>query len=86
MRECFGSESLSQRYLFSSELKALYPDLQVIVHDDACHLHKYASARAQWSHHAATLSPPRLKYVCDRFHMTGHVDAWCLAHCLTFQK
>ena len=40
MRECFGSESLSQRYLFITELKRLYLGLRIIVHDDACLLHK----------------------------------------------
>jgi len=79
MQECFGAESLSQRYFFIAELKRLYPELKVVVHDDACHLRKFAEARASDSEEAAILAG--LKYVCDEFHMANHTDAWCLAHC-----
>ena len=77
-RECFGSESLSQRYLFVSWLKELYPELVVLVHDDACHLHKFAEARASSSDRARDIAPPWLRYICDGFHIAGHTGPWCL--------
>ncbi len=46
LREVFGCESLSQRYLFVSALVAQYPEIAAIIHDDACHLHKFSAARA----------------------------------------
>ncbi len=62
-------------------LKATYPELEIIVHDDACHLHKFAEARAACSAHVALIAPDSLLYVGDGFHMSGHTDPWCLAHC-----
>ena len=53
----------------------------MVVHDDACHLHKFTAARAKASEEAARMAPPTIRYACDVFHMTGHVDAWCLTHC-----
>jgi hypothetical protein len=79
--ELFGSESLSQRYLFLSKLRHLYPELKLVVHDDACHLHKFSEVRAGECHYASLLAPPLMRFVCDEFHMVGHTDAWCLAHC-----
>ena len=81
LREVFGAESLSQRYLFVSELVGLYPDITAIVHDDACHMHKFCEARATCSQAAACLAPQRVHYICDEFHMVGHTDAWCKVHC-----
>ena len=81
LREVYGCESLSQRYLFVSALVQRYPELVGIVHDDACHLHKFTAARAGHCVHAARLAPPRLRYICDVFHMAGHIDPWCLVHC-----
>ncbi len=31
---------------------------------------------------AKKLAYPGMKYVVDRFHSRGHVDAWCKANCL----
>ena len=81
MREVFGCESLSQRYLFVSSLVGRYPEIEAIVHDDACHMHKFCSARGSLSAAAARLAPPQIHYICDIFHMTGHIDAWCMVHC-----
>ncbi|CAK9060449.1 unnamed protein product [Durusdinium trenchii] len=75
MQEIYGCESLSQRYLCLASVKALLPSLCVAVHDDACHLHKYDSEAA------AQIAPPEMKYVCDKFHMAGHTDAWCKETC-----
>ena len=47
MEEIYGCESLSQRYVSVAAVKALMPSLCVVVHDDACHLHKYAARRAK---------------------------------------
>ena len=77
-RECFGTESLSQRYLFASAVKSLYPELRIMVHDDACHLHKFCANRAGDSAQARAIAPPELRYICDHFHIKGHTDPWCL--------
>ena len=81
MCEVLGCESLSQRYLFLSALVALYPELVAMVHDDACHLHKFCERRAHCSVAAARLAPPRMHYICDVFHMVGHTDSWCTLNC-----
>ena len=47
MQEIYGCESLSQRYVCVAAVKALMPSPCVVVHDDACHLHKYAARRAK---------------------------------------
>ena len=81
VREIFGTESLSQRYFFVADLKKQCPDLDILVHDDACHLHKYTEQRSSDSVEAAQIAPESLKFVCDHFHVSGHTDPWCLAHC-----
>ena len=81
VREFFGAESLSQRYFFVADLKEQFPELEIIVHDDACHLHKFACARASSSTRAAEIAPDSVRYVCDGFHVSGHTDPWCLANC-----
>jgi hypothetical protein len=81
VREIFGAESLSQRYFLVADLKALYPELDLIDHDDACHLHKFAAARASHSAHAASIAPPDFLYAIDGFHVSGHTDSWCLTNC-----
>ena len=81
MREVYGCESLSQRYLFLAALIAIYPDIAAIIHDDACHLHRFCEARSGRSVAAARLAPPQVRYICDVFHMVGHIDAWCKVHC-----
>ncbi|CAL1140331.1 unnamed protein product [Cladocopium goreaui] len=81
MQEIYGCESLSQRYFCVAAVKALLPTLTTVVHDDACHLHKYCARRAAHSQAAAQLSPPHMTFVCDKFHMAGHTDAWCKQTC-----
>ena len=80
-REIFGCESLSQRYFLMADLAQQYPECNMIVHDDACHLHRFTEARAYMSALAARIAPPRIRYVCDIFHMSGHIDEWCMTHC-----
>ena len=40
-----GPESLSQRYCFLASLKASYPSMCICIHDDGCHLRRYAENR-----------------------------------------
>lgn len=79
--EFFDAESVSQRYMFLSRVKAHFPSISVVVHDDACHLRRFAERRQGVSAAAARLAPPSLAYFVDRFHSTGHVDPWCRANC-----
>lgn len=72
---------MSQRYLFVSGLVDLYPEIVAIVHDDACHLHKFCASRAACSERALRLAPPQIRYICDLFHMLGHTDGWCKVNC-----
>jgi hypothetical protein len=76
--EFMGAESCKQRYMFLAGLKELYPELAVILHDDACHLRRFAQKFAGQNELASSISYPRLKFVLDRFHASGHVDPWCL--------
>lgn len=76
--EFYGAESLPQRYFFLARLRELYPGLKVVVHDDACHLRRFADNRQGDSDFAASLAYPNIIYVVDRFHARGHVDPWCL--------
>ena len=78
--EFMGAESCSQRYLFMARLKDLYPAVRVCLHDDACHLRRFADSRASTSDFAKALAYPAIKYILDRFHARAHVDAWCLQH------
>ena len=80
--EFYGAESLPQRYFFTARLRHLLGEaLRVIVHDDACHLRRFAEKRRNVNAFAASLAFPRITYVVDRFHARGHVDKWCLENC-----
>lgn len=80
LHELIGAESLSQRYRFATILAHRLPDLQTLVHDDACHLHfmckehQQASAIAQWL--------GNFNFIIDKFHAPGHVGDLCRQHCL----
>ena len=63
MQEIYGCESLSQRYVCVAAVKALMPSLCVVVHDDACHLHKYAARRAKDERVACLLLREREIYI-----------------------
>jgi hypothetical protein len=76
--EFLGSESCTQRYMFLARLKALYPELVLLFHDDACHLRRFASKFSERSEAARAISYPALLFALDRFHARGHVDKWCL--------
>ena len=66
--------------LFAERLLAqeLYPAVKVILHDDACHLRRFADNRASASKLAADLAFPAMTYILDRFHAPAHVDPWCV--------
>jgi hypothetical protein len=76
--EFIGAESLSQRYFFLATLKRLYPQLAVVLHDDACHLRAFAQKRSSACDFSGELSYPKMKFILDRFHASGHKDDWCL--------
>ena len=82
LAEFVGAESLGQRYFFLADLLEAAPEIDIVIHDDACHLRKYAASRAGKSPLARRLAYPQVKYVIDRFHSKGHVDHWCKQHCM----
>eukprot|EP00974_Lingulodinium_polyedra_P047841 4592898-Lingulodinium_polyedra.AAC.1 len=75
-----GSESCSQRYIFLARLKELYPAVRLTIHDDACHLRRFAANRSSVSELARSLAFPDMAYVLDVLHARGHTDPWCLQH------
>jgi hypothetical protein len=81
LAEYIGAESLPQRYFFLAEIQAISPATIVFVHDDACHLRKFAGKRAHESSAAKKLAFPGTVYIVDRMHMKNHVDPWCKEHC-----
>ena len=81
LQDFAGAESLSQRYFFLANIMQEVPTVESVVHDDACHLRKYADARATSSTFAAKLTSQNIKYVVDWLHFRGHVDPWCREHC-----
>ena len=60
-----GVESASQRYLTPAD------EVEVLVHDDACHLQRSANRRSGKSALAARLAHPRIRYVVGRMHSRG---------------
>ena len=81
LKEYVGAESLPQRYFFLAEVVEKAPAVDVVRHDDACHLRRYASKREGDSAFARRLSFPNIKYITDGLHDKNHVDPWCLANC-----
>ena len=76
-----GAESISQRYFFIAELANRLPELALVIHDDACHVRRFADKHAHRSDLGKRLEYPTMKYIVDRLHAKGHVDPWCLANC-----
>ena len=81
LKEFIGAESLAQRYFFLSEIQHIAKELKLVIHDDACHLRRYADKRKTSSPAAAALAFPAISYVIDRFYFKGHVDPWCKQEC-----
>ena len=46
VQEYRGAESLSQRYCFLAHIKDMHSSVRVTVHDDACHLRRFAANRS----------------------------------------
>ena len=80
MDELIGAESLSQRYAFLARLAGRLPDLETIVHDDACHLRLMAESKMATTDIAKRLVS--MKYIVDEYHASGHVGKWCSTACL----
>lgn len=80
-KEFVGAESIPQRYFFVAELVDQASEVSVLVHDDACHLRRFAAKRSGHSELAARLAYPSIRYVVDKMHAKGHVDPWCKANC-----
>ena len=47
LKEYVGAESLPQRYCLIAEMADEIDTLEIIRHDDACHLRRYADGRSQ---------------------------------------
>ena len=77
--EFMGAESITQRYMFVARCCEILPGLEVLVHDDACHLCRFALLRDGQSDMATKIS--KLRYITDPFHSKGHVWKWCLENC-----
>ena len=74
---------MSQRYFFLAEIKAAEPNVDLVIHDDACHLRKFCDANGSASSIAAALRFPQVRYVVDQLHSKGHTDSWCVGNCLS---
>ena len=80
--EFYGAESLPQRYFFVARLREqLGERLRVVVHDDACHVRRFADRRQGHNEFARSLAFPAITYVVDHFHSATHVDPWCRENC-----
>ncbi|CAK0809388.1 unnamed protein product, partial [Prorocentrum cordatum] len=77
--EFMGAESITQRYMFVARCCDILPGLEVLVHDDACHLCRFALLRDGQSDMATNIY--KLRYITDPFHSKGHVWKWCLENC-----
>jgi hypothetical protein len=81
LAEFLGAESVTQRYFFLARLLVTFPEISVVVHDDACHVRRYADSRSHLSEACKRLAFPKVIYAIDKFHARGHVDEWCLQNC-----
>ena len=70
-KEFVGVESLGQRYMFLGEVFEAVEGVTTVIHEDACHLRKYASKREGQSDLARRLAFPDTCYIVDRFHSMG---------------
>ena len=64
-----------------AELRARLPNLNVVIHDDPCHLRKFADFHSGGGGLAFDLAYPQMHYIADRLHAGGHTDKWCLENC-----
>lgn len=88
VQEFTGCESIPIRYFFIGDLCAAVNEIRCIIHDDSCHLYKYAlshqsAAGASASPEAVALRQrlASLAWSLDRFHSKGHTDERCRKMC-----
>jgi hypothetical protein len=75
MTELFGSESLSQIYIFLTWLWYTIINFpKLLAYDDACHLKRFVNSRQKTISGKFIAS---LKMVVDKMHFKNHVDKWC---------
>ena len=65
------------------EMGCVFPQILVVVHDDACHMRRYTTNSQDHEELQAQIAHPMVTYVLDRFDARGHLDAWCRATCCT---
>ena len=63
-----------------ARLKSRWPELQVVCHDDACHLKLFCIQHRRSSETAEQLA--QMAFIVDRFHAPGHTGAYCKEHCM----
>ena len=81
LKEYVGAESLHQSNCFVAEMADEIDTKEIIRHDDACHLRRYADGRSQDSALACRIAYPSMRYITDGLHGQNHVDPWCLENC-----
>ena len=75
-----GAGSFGNTQCNLSELRQrLGERLQAIIHDDACHVLRYALKHKEHSQLSKDMAA--MTWMLDRFHSKGHKDAWCASHC-----
>lgn len=80
LHEWVCAESLSQRYCFLATLATRWPQLQIVCHDDACHLKLFSLQHRRSSPTAERLAT--MAFIVDRFHAPGHCGQYCAQTCL----
>ena len=81
MKPYVGAESLSQRFFFLGELVEAVGEINVLIHDDSCHLRRFSERNGDRTELTNRLRHPRIRYILDRMHATGHSDPWCIREC-----
>ncbi|CAK0903331.1 unnamed protein product [Prorocentrum cordatum] len=82
LEEVITAETLSQRYCFLADVASAVPELKTLVHDDACRVRLFAKGRAEGAAPGSlAVRLGQFRYVVDRPHSKGHVDATCKAEC-----
>ena len=77
--ECMGTESITLRYMFVAHCYEILLGLEFLVHDEACHLCRFALLRGGHSDMAKKRS--KLRYIIDPFDFKEHVWKRCLENC-----
>ena len=77
--EFVGKESIPLRWFFMAQLKEKVPEWSCLIHDDSCHMKRFACKHRGRSQLAQDLS--EMTFVLDRFHAASHTDIWCHRHC-----